>query len=71
MTLALGLATSSDVPEIMLQVLNAAAQLMAGSQFGRSILCFEGGIRGDILRHVFGPNDFFREQIEAKGEERR
>jgi hypothetical protein len=44
---------------------------MAGSLFGRSILCFEGGIRGDVLRHVFGPNDLFRKQIEAEEEERR
>jgi hypothetical protein len=64
----LGLATSGDVPEVMLQVPNAAAQLMAGSLFGRGILCFEGGIRGDVLRHVFGPDDFFRKQIEAEGE---
>jgi hypothetical protein len=47
----------------MLQVPNAAAQLMAGSLFGRSILCFEGGIRGDVFRHVLGPNDFFGKQI--------
>jgi hypothetical protein len=30
------------------------------------ILCFEGGVRGDVFRRFFGPNDFFREQIEAK-----
>jgi hypothetical protein len=52
----------------MLQVPNAAAQLMAGSLFGCGILCFEGGIRGDVLRHVFGPDDFFRKQIGAEGE---
>jgi hypothetical protein len=40
---------------------------MAVSLFGRGILYFEGGIRGDVLMHVFGPDDFFREQIEAKG----
>jgi hypothetical protein len=62
----LGLATSGDVPEVMLQVPNAAAQLMAGSLFRRDILCFEGGIRGDVLRHVFGPDDFFRKQIKAE-----
>jgi hypothetical protein len=50
----------------MLQVPNAAAQLMVGSLFGRGIHCFEGRIRGDVLRHVFGPNDFFREQIKAE-----
>jgi hypothetical protein len=44
----------------MLQVPNAAAQLMAGPLFRRSILCFEGGIRRDVLRHVFRPDDFFR-----------
>jgi hypothetical protein len=43
----------------MLQVPNATAQLMAGSLFRCGILCFEGRIRGDVLRHVFGPNDFF------------
>jgi hypothetical protein len=51
---------SGDVPEVMLQVSNAAAQLMAGPRFRRGVLCFEGGIRGDVLRHVFGPDDFFR-----------
>jgi hypothetical protein len=62
----LGLATSGDVPEVMLQVPNAAAQLMAGSLFRRGVLCFEGGIRGDVLRHVFGPDDFLRTQIKAE-----
>jgi hypothetical protein len=64
---------SSDVPEAMLQVPNAAAQLMAGPLFRRSVLCFEGGTGGDVLRHVFGPDDFFRKQIKAAGgkEERR
>jgi hypothetical protein len=49
----------------MLQVPNAAAQLMAGSLLGRGILFFEGRIRGDVLRHVFGPDDFLRKQIKA------
>jgi hypothetical protein len=64
-TLALGLATSGDVPEVVLQVPNAAAQPMAGPLFKRGALCFEGGIRGDVFRNVFGPNDFFRKQIKA------
>jgi hypothetical protein len=64
-TLVLGLATSGDVLEVVLQVPNAAAQSMAGPLFRRGILCFEGRIRGDILRHVFGPNDFFGKQIKA------
>jgi hypothetical protein len=50
----------------MLQVPNAAAQLMAGPLLGRGILCFKGRIRGDLLRHVFGPNDFLRKQIKAE-----
>jgi hypothetical protein len=66
--LSFGLATSGDVSEVVLQVPNAAAQLMADSLLGHSILCFKRGIRGDVLRHVFGPNDFLRKQIKAKGE---
>jgi hypothetical protein len=50
----------------MLQVPNAAAQLMAGPLFRRGVLCFEGGIGGDVLGYVFGPDDFFREQIKAE-----
>jgi hypothetical protein len=59
------LATGGDVPEAVLQVPNAAAQLLAGPLFRRVILCFEGGIGGDVLGHIFGPDDFFREQIKA------
>jgi hypothetical protein len=57
----------------MLQVPNVAAQLVIGPLFRRSLLCFEGGIGGDVLRHVFGPDDFFRKQIKAerRKEERR
>jgi hypothetical protein len=57
----------------MLQVPNAAAQLVIGPLIRRSLLCFEGGIGGDVLRHVFGPDDFFRKQIKAerRKEERR
>jgi hypothetical protein len=50
----------------MLQVPNAAAQLMAGSLFRRGILCFERRIRGDVLKHIFGLDDFFRKQIKAE-----
>jgi hypothetical protein len=36
------------------------------------VLCFEGGIGGDVLRHIFGPDDFFRKQIKAeRGKEKR
>jgi hypothetical protein len=54
------LATSGEVPEIVLQMPNAAARLMASPLFMRSLFCFEGGIGGDVFRHVFGPDDFFR-----------
>jgi hypothetical protein len=50
----------------VLQVPDAAAQLIAGPLFRCSLLCFEGGIGGDVLGHVFGPDDFFREQIKAE-----
>jgi hypothetical protein len=59
------LATGGDVPEAVLQMPNAATQLMVGPLFKRGILCFEEGIGGDVLRHIFGPDDFFREQIKA------
>jgi hypothetical protein len=62
----LGLAASGDVPEVMLQAPNAAARLMVGSLLGRGILCLERGIRGDVLGHVFGPDDFLRKQIKAE-----
>jgi hypothetical protein len=64
------LATGGDVPEAALQVPNAAAQLMVGPLFRRGIFCFEGGIGGDVLRHIFGPDDFFGKQIKAgRGQE--
>jgi hypothetical protein len=50
----------------VLQVPNAAAQLMAGFLLGRGILCFKGRIRGDVLRHVFGPDDFLKKQIKVE-----
>jgi hypothetical protein len=39
---------------------------MAGPLFGRGVLYFEGGIGGDVLKHIFGPDDFFRKQIKAE-----
>jgi hypothetical protein len=59
------LATGGDVPEAELQVPNAAAQFMVGPLLRRGVLCFEVGIGGDVLRHIFGPDDFLREQIKA------
>jgi hypothetical protein len=45
---------------------DAAAQLMVGPLFRCGVLCFEGGIGGDVLRHIFGPDDFFGKQIKAE-----
>jgi hypothetical protein len=50
----------------MFQVPNTTAQLMADSLLGRGILYFKGRIRGDVLSHVFGPDDFLMKQIKAE-----
>jgi hypothetical protein len=47
---------------------NAAAQLVVDPLFLCGVLCFKGGVRGDLLRHFFSSKDFFRKQIKA-GEE--
>jgi hypothetical protein len=39
---------------------------MAGSLLGRGVLCFERRVRGDVFRHVFGPDEFFKKQIKAE-----
>jgi hypothetical protein len=62
------MAVSSDVSQIVLQMPNAAAQLVIDPLFWRGVLFFKGGVRGDVLRRFFGPKDFFRKQIKA-GEE--
>jgi hypothetical protein len=64
------LAASGDVSKIMLQVPNTAAQLMVDPLFWRGVLCFEGRVRGDVLRRFFGPKDFFRKQIKARKTEK-
>jgi hypothetical protein len=69
--LALGLATGGDVPETVLQMPDAAAQLMVGLLFRSGLLCLEGGIGGNVLRHIFSPNDLFREQIKTEKEKKR
>jgi hypothetical protein len=43
---------------------------MVDPLLGHGVLCFEGGVRGDVFRRYFGPNDFFRKQIEAKRKQR-
>jgi hypothetical protein len=32
----------------------------------RGVLCFAGGVRGDVFGRFFGSNDFLREQIKAR-----
>jgi hypothetical protein len=59
------MAAGGDVSQIILQMPNAAAQLVIDLLFWRGVLFFKGGVRGDVLRHFFGPKDFFRKQIEA------
>jgi hypothetical protein len=61
---------SGDVPEAVLQVSNATAQLMAGPLFRCGIFCFAGGIGGDVLRHIFGPDDFFGKQVKVEKEKK-
>jgi hypothetical protein len=39
---------------------------VAGSLLRGGVLCFKGRIRGDVLRHVFGPDDLLRKQIKAE-----
>jgi hypothetical protein len=53
----------------MLQMPNAAAQLVVDPLFWRGVLCFKGGVRRDVLRRLFGPEDFFRKQIKAGGKQ--
>jgi hypothetical protein len=33
--------------------------------FWRGVLCFKGGVGGNVLRRFFIPKDFFRKQIKA------
>jgi hypothetical protein len=39
---------------------------MNGPLLRRGILCFRGGIGGDVLRNIFGPDDLFGKQIKAE-----
>jgi hypothetical protein len=59
------MAASGDVSQIVLQMPNAAAQLVIDSLFWRGVLFFNGGVRGDVLRSFFGPKDFFRKQVKT------
>jgi hypothetical protein len=59
------MAAGGDVSQIMLQMSNAAAQLVIDPLFRRGVLFFKGGVRGDVLRRLLSPKDFFRKQIKA------
>jgi hypothetical protein len=61
------MAAGGDVSQIVLQMPNAAAQLVIDPLFWRGVLFFKGGDRGDVLRRFFSPKDLFRKQIKAGG----
>jgi hypothetical protein len=59
------MAMGGDVSQIVLQMPNAAAQLVIDPLFRRGVLFFKGGVRGDVLGGFFSPKDFLRKQIKA------
>jgi hypothetical protein len=61
------MAAGSDVSQIVLQMPNAAAQLVIDPLFRRGLLFFKGGVRGDVLGRFFSPKDLFGKQIKAGG----
>jgi hypothetical protein len=61
-----GVAASGDVPQVVLQMPNAAAQLVVDPLFRRGVLFFFRGVREDVLEYFFSPKDFFREQVKAR-----
>jgi stalled ribosome alternative rescue factor ArfA len=67
---AFGVAASGDVPQIVLQMPNAAAQLVIDPLFRRGVLFFRGGVREDVLRDLFSSKDFFRKQVKAERTEK-
>jgi hypothetical protein len=60
------MAASGDVSQIVLQMQSTTAQLVADPLFWRGVLFLKGGVRGDVLRRFFGPQDFIRKQIKAR-----
>jgi hypothetical protein len=65
------MAAGGDVSQIVLQMPNAAAQLVIDPLFRRGVLFFKGGVRGDVLGRFFSSKDFFRKQIKAGEKTRR
>jgi hypothetical protein len=61
------MAAGGDVSQIVLQIPNAAAQLVIDPLFRRGVLFFKGGVRGDVLGRFFSPKDLVRKQIKAGG----
>jgi hypothetical protein len=60
------MAAGGDVSQIVLQMTNAAAQMVIDPLFRRGVLFFKGGVRGDVLGRFFSPKDLFRKQIKAR-----
>jgi hypothetical protein len=60
-----GMTAGGDFLQIVIQMPNAAAQLVIDPLFRRGVLFFKGGVRGDVLGRFLSPKDFFRKQIKA------
>jgi hypothetical protein len=54
------MAAGGDVSQIVLQMPNAAAQLVIDPLFQRGVPFFKGGVRGNVLECFFSPKDLFR-----------
>jgi hypothetical protein len=54
----------------MLQMSNAAAQLVVDPLFRRGVLFFFRGVREDVLGDLFSSKDFFRKQVKTGKAER-
>jgi hypothetical protein len=59
-----------DIPQVVLQMPNAAAQLVVDPLFLRGVLFFSGGVREDVLGDLFSSKDFFRKQVKTGKTER-
>jgi hypothetical protein len=67
---AFGVATGGDIPQVVLQMPNAAAQLVVDPLFLRGVLFFSGGVREDVIVDLFSSKDFFRKQVKTGKTER-
>jgi hypothetical protein len=63
-------AAGGDVSQIVLQMPNAAAQLVIDPLFWRGVLFFKGRVRGDVFGSFFSPKDLFRKQVKAREKEK-